>query len=293
MLGDAPALKTDGESTPAIDLVLTADDATNSIIAIGNPRRMDQLRAIIADLDVRQPQVQLEILLVSLTQGDTLDLGVEIQGLIRSGSIQARLSSLFGLSSSGDDGRTVGDASGFTGLVLSPGEFSVVLRALETINDGRSVSMPRLIVGNNKSATLDSVVQEPFLSTNASDTVATTSFGGTQDAGTTVTVTPQIAQADHLVLEYSVSLSSFVGESSDPSIPPPRQQNSVQSVVTIPDGFTVAVGGIELMTEADAESRVPIVGSIRIIGEFAKIALEQPEPLLRVHPPDDPPRSRL
>lgn len=260
---DAPAPEQDR-------VALAVDDATNAIIAIGEPRMIAQLETIITKLDVRQSQVQLEVLLVSLTEGDTLDLGVEIEGLVRSGSIRARLSSLFGLSVSGDDGRTVGDASGFTGVVLDPGEFSVVVRALETLNDGRSLSMPRIVVSNNRSATLDSVVQEPFLSTNASDTVATTSFGGTQDAGTTVTLRPQIAEGDHLLLEYSVSLSSFVGESSDPGIPPPRQQNSVQSVVSIPDGFTIAVGGIELMTEADAESRVPIIGQIPLIGELAK-----------------------
>jgi general secretion pathway protein D len=114
------------------------------------------------------------------------------------------------------------------------------------------------------------VLQEPFLSTNASNTVATTSFGGTQDAGTTVTVTPQIAEGDHLVLEYSLSLSTFVGESSDPSLPPPRQQNNLQSVVTVPDGYTIVVGGLEVETTADAVSQVPLLGDLPLVGELFK-----------------------
>lgn len=145
-----------------------------------------------------------------------------------------------------------------------------MLRALQAINNGRTLSMPSVLVVNNQQATVDSVLQQPFTSTNASDTVATTSFGGTQDAGTQVTLTPQISTGDQIILDYSISLSAFVGESAGPGLPPPRQQNRLQSVVTIPDGFTIAIGGIELSTTADAESRVPLIGSLPLIGELAK-----------------------
>src|SRR5262245_40891716 len=104
--------------------------------------------------------------------------------------------------------------------------------------------MPKMPVNDNQQANLDTVAPQPFASTSASDTVATTSFGGFENAGTTISVKPQIAKGDHLILEYAVSLSAFVGESSDAGIPPPRQQNNLRSVVTLPDGYTVVVGGI-------------------------------------------------
>lgn len=152
-------------------------------------------------------------------------------------------------------------------MILDPGDFAVVVRALETLNKGRSLSMPRMLAGNNKPATINSVIQQPFVSTNASDTVATTSFGGTQDAGTTVTITPTIAAGDHVVLEYRISISAFVGESSSPGIPPPRQQNSLGGSVTIPDGHTIAIGGLRLATEAKARSQIPLLGDIPLLGE--------------------------
>jgi general secretion pathway protein D len=130
--------------------------------------------------------------------------------------------------------------------------------------------MPKLLVGNNQQATLDSVLQQPFASVNASNTVSTTSFGGTQDAGTTVTIKPQIAEGDHLVLDYSVSLSSFLGSASQPTLPPPRQQNRIRSVATIPDGHTVVVGGIELENDSKTTAQVPLLGQIPIIGEAFK-----------------------
>lgn len=169
-------------------LVLTADEMTSTIIAMGEPRLLAQVEQLIRQLDVRQPQVMVEILIVSLSESQTIDLGVELEKIEVSGDVRLTLSSLFGLSSVTNGLRSVGNAQGGSALVLSPGDFSVVVRALETINDGRSLNVPRVLVNNNQEATLNSVLQQPFVSINAFNTIATTSFGGTQDAGTVITV---------------------------------------------------------------------------------------------------------
>lgn len=271
------ARRTDLATPPAApggrELTLTADEGTNTIIAVGPSRQLDQIEQLLPTLDVRQPQVMVEVMLVSLTDARSRDLGLEFEKLDSVGDAQFRLSSLFGLSTSGTvDGqrvRQVGDAQGFTGIVLTPGEFSIVIRALENLSEGKALSMPKLLVNNNQQAAFTSVLQQPFTSTNASTTVATTSFGGTQDAGTTISVRPQIAAGDHLLLDYQIALSSFVGSGSA-GLPPPRQQNSVQSVADLPDGHTVVVGGLELNTESDSVGQIPLVGDIPLVGELFK-----------------------
>lgn len=65
----------------------------------------------------------------------------------------------------------------------------------------------------------------------------------------------QIAQGDHLVLTYSINLSSFVGTPAAAGLPPPKQQNSVDSVATIPDGYAVVVGGLSWRAKAPARAR--------------------------------------
>ncbi len=258
-------------SSSSAPVTLMADETTNTLIAVGAPRVLAQVESLLKALDIRHPQVQLELFMVSLSEGDTFDLGVELRKLEVSGQTLIGLGSLFGLSNLPIDAPAVRPVGrGFSGVILSPGDFSVVIRALETVNRGSSRSMPVVLVNNNQQATLDSVVQEPFSSTNASDTVATTSFGGTQDAGTQITVTPHIAAGDHLVLEYSVSLSAFVGDSSDPALPPPRQQTKLQSTVTIPDGHTIAIGGLEVVNEGESISQVPLLGGIPLLGEAFK-----------------------
>jgi type II secretory pathway component GspD/PulD (secretin) len=271
-LGGEPSLNR--QSGDDRDLRLTIDEGTNTLLAAGEPRLLDQIAELITQLDVRRPQVMIEVLLVSLTEGETLDLGVELQSLVSDSGTLVGLGSLFGLSDLElfDGTADVGALPrlGGTAVILNPGEFSAVVRALETVNAGRSLSMPKVLVNDNESASIDSIVQEPFTSTNASDTVATTSFGGFESAGTSVSVTPQIAEGDHLSLQYTITLSSFTGESSDASTPPPRQQNSINSVATIPDGHTIAVGGIEIRNQGEAESQVPLLGELPLVGELFK-----------------------
>jgi type II secretory pathway component GspD/PulD (secretin) len=259
-----------GPSRPPLSL--TADDSTNTLIAIGEPRMLTQLESLLSKLDVRQPQVMLEVTLVSLTDDDALTLGTELERLWKVGDTAVRLSSLFGLSTGPAPLRTVGDAAGFTGAVLNPGEYSVIVRALENVNHGRSLSNPKLLVSNNEKAVFSSTLQQPVQSlTRTGSNDSTFSYGGTENAGTTISVKPQIAQGDHLVLTYSIKLSSFVGTSSTAGLPPPKQENAVDSVATIPDGHTVVVGGLDLITDAKSQERIPWLGEIPGIGELFKL----------------------
>jgi len=249
-------------------LTLSADPSVNRILAVGERRLLDEVEALVRELDVHFPQVMIETLILSLSESQARDLGVELQKIGTAGDTGVQLASLFGLGSPNPAAGVIPPASGTggVGVVLDPGEFSAVVRALETLNHGRTLTVPKILVNNNEAANLASVLQTPYTSTNASDTVATTSFGGTLDAGTTINVQPQIADGDRLILDYQVSLSSFVGESVDPAVPPPRQENTLQSVVTIPDGHTVVVGGLEVETLSDGASQVPVLGSIPLVG---------------------------
>jgi len=269
--GPIPALyKPASLSTKGLgdEVILTADKATNRLIAMGNARVLEQLGTLIAELDVRHPQVLIEALVVILTDDQTRSLGIELQKMGVNGEVQWRLASLFGLGSPDPAGFTLPPpgGTGGSGIVLNPGDYSAAIRALETINQGRSLTIPKVLVNNNQKASLNSVLQTPYSSTNASTTVATTSFGGTFDAGTQITVTPQITEGDQLLLDYSISLSSFVGASTDPNLPPPRQENKLQSIVSVPDGYTVVVGGLELKSESNASTRVPWLGQIPLLG---------------------------
>ena len=50
------------------------------------------------------------------------------------------------------------------------------------------------------------------------------------------------------------------------TLSPPRQQNSLTSVATVPDGFAVVVGGLEVEQETESASKVPLLGDLPILG---------------------------
>jgi type II secretory pathway component GspD/PulD (secretin) len=267
---EGTAMQESSRSTAPTLLRLTADEATNTLIAIGEPRQLSQLETLLQMLDVRQPQVMLEAVLVSMTDTDALNLGIELEKLGNIGDAAYKIASLFGLSTSANGARSVADSTGFTGAVLNPGEFNVVVKALQAINKGRSLSNPKVLVTNNEQARFSSVLEQPFVRTDTTSNTATSSFGGSDSAGTTISVRPQIAQGDHLVLTYSINLSSFVGTPAAAGLPPPKQQNSVDSVATIPDGHVVVVGGLDLESESTSTSQIPLLGDVPLVGELFK-----------------------
>jgi general secretion pathway protein D len=252
-------------------LSLTVDEGMNAIIAVGEPRMLAQVEALLKTLDVRQPQVMIEAFLVSLTDGQSRSVSVQLQKFTSLGGNAVQLSSLFGASASGNPPDiSAPPGTAFTGAVLNPGDFNAVIRAIETVNEGKSTSVPRVLVSNNQDAVFRSVAQQPTSNTSTNTTSTTiTSFGGFQDAGTTITVRPQIAEGDQLVLTYNVELSSFTGQPAG-GLPSPRQENSVSSVSLIPDGHTVVVGGFELTTKSEDQTRVPILGEIPLLGDLFK-----------------------
>ncbi|MCC7407859.1 MAG: type II and III secretion system protein, partial [Phycisphaeraceae bacterium] len=101
-------------------------------------------------------------------------------------------------------------------------------------------------------------------SVNASNNVATTSFAGYATAGTTITLTPHISEGDHLQLAYAIELSAFSGDGGE-GIPPPRQTNAIESEVTVPDGHTIVVGGLNRKDFSETIQKFPLLGDIPLV----------------------------
>lgn len=248
------------------DANIVVNPGTNTIIISATDDRQNYYADIIKHLDRRRPQVMIEVTLVALSVADGQSVGVEISRFGDDDDDPRIISfSSFGLNdSSGGSGSTpalLNASLGFNGAIISGDIADVVIKALRT--DGRTevISAPKILVNDNASGTLTSVTDAPFASINASNTVSSTSFGGFESAGTTINVTPQISEGDHLKLTYSIELSTF-GEGGSETTPPPRQRQQISSEVTIPDGHTIIVGGLKRNDLTETVSRIPILGEI-------------------------------
>lgn len=273
-LSEVQAGGPDGATSPYVSMfsnvqgreaTVTADENLNSIIVVADPAVQRVYAALVEQLDRRRPQVMIEATIVTLDTSNGYTLGVEISGGDRTGDFQSFAFSAFGLSEISDDGGLdLIPGVGFNGAVLSADIADIVLQAIKS--DGRTsvVSAPKILVNDNATGTISSVAEAPVSSINQGQNSDTVTFSGFVEAGTTISVTPQIAEGQHLRLEFEVSLESFSGEGTS-TLPPPRSSNTISSEVTIPDGATIVVGGINRKDLSESVSRIPVLGELPLL----------------------------
>jgi type II secretory pathway component GspD/PulD (secretin) len=84
------------------------------------------------------------------------------------------------------------------------------------------------------------------------------------DAGVTLNITPHISEGDLLRLEIVMSRSDFLP--SDPELPPDTTSSDIDTVVTVPDGSTIILGGLLKLNQVKGGSKIPILGDIPLVG---------------------------
>jgi general secretion pathway protein D len=244
--------------------IIAADENTNSIIIIGSEGQQQMYEQIIKKLDQRRPQVMIETTVVSLDTSDGFTLGVDVATGHDAGKVISFGS--FGVSKVDPTKGTLTpqDATGGTLALLSPEVASVVIHALSSSSHSRLVSMPRVLVNDNSTGKLASVQDEPFQRTVITNDSTIVGEGNNAEAGTTINVTPHISSGDYLQLEYDVELSSFNGQAAT-NLPPPSLKNTVSSKVTIPDGDTIVVGGLNQSNDTETVSAIPFLGQVPVL----------------------------
>lgn len=251
-----------------------ADVATNTIIVVAPPGLQPIYENLIKRLDSRRPQVRIEATIVAMDTTDDFSLGVEFSRSTSADNGTLLNFSQFGLSTVD---QTTGALTpkaglGFNGALLSADVAEIVIQALQRDVRSRVLTRPSVLVNDNAEGVLESVDTEPYESVNANAQVATTTYAGDLEAGTSIKVKPSISDGDFLKLDYSIKISSFVGDrtttSSGGTLPPARSENAVTSSVTIPDGHTIVVGGLTREIDSETIRRVPLLGQIPIV-EYA------------------------
>jgi len=252
---------------------VSADVATNSLIVYAPANVQPLYEKLIRSLDQRRPQVLIEAEIIAIDTSNNFSLGVEVSVGDRQGSKKLFKFTSFGLSEVDPETGmlTINPSLGFNGVLVDPEVADVIVQALSQHSRGRVLSSPKILVNDNQTGVLESVASVPFQSTAVNNQVTEISVGGNQQAGTVIEVTPHINEDDHLQLEFDVEFSTFVGSSISQDLPPPRQIDRVGSVVTIPDGKTVVVGGLKRTSEGDTFSGIPWAEKIPILRELTSL----------------------
>jgi len=252
------------EFVPQIEARVSLSKSTSSIVVQATAKQHRELEKLIKELDTRRRQVLIEAMIVEVTNTDNLSLGVELSHA----SIDALAFSAFGLSTNVDPVSGTRDiivSPGATAAVLRPDKIQAIIQTLKQDGNAKITSAPRILVNDNAVGFTNSIAEEPTTQTNLGETTTTTSFAGFVEAGTQFAITPHISENDYLRVEYEITLNSFGTKPTDPSIPPPRNTSSIHSEATVPNGFTIVVGGLQTTEESENVDKVPLLGDIPIL----------------------------
>lgn len=274
------------------DFDVQADEATNALIITAPPAVMRSMLNVIRKLDIRRTQVLIEAIIADINTGKGAELGVQWQATdVTSASDKGVIGgSNFG---NGDaspgisvlsanpiaaatslSGLNVGYMRGTTNIlgteVLNLG---VLASALASDTDNNILSTPSVVTLDNEEAEIVVGETVPFATgsyTSASgsstpDTPFTTYTR--EDVGLKLKVTPQINEGDTIRLDIMHEVSSVKSSTTAVNIGlQTTDTRTIKTSVMVDDGKILVLGGLISDEVGESEQRVPILGSIPLLG---------------------------
>lgn len=164
------------------------------------------------------------------------------------------------------------------GFIFKNKNTDVAVQALQEQGQVEIISKPRIRTLNNQTALIKVGTDRPFFrktTTYFPGTTSTTSTAIEQDEVTTITVgtilaiTPQISTNSEVTMDISPVLTSLAGvEESGTAKAPILNIKQASSIVRVPQGNTVVLGGLIENISSKTQRKVPLVGDIPLLGKI-------------------------
>ncbi|PPE60577.1 type II secretion system protein GspD [Pectobacterium brasiliense] len=285
LTGVGDSIQTDQQNAlPALrkDISIKAHEQTNSLIVNAAPDIMRDLEQVIAQLDIRRPQVLVEAIIAEVQDADGMNLGVQWAnknagvtqftntGLpittMMAGADQFRRDGTLGTAATTALGGFNGIAAGFY-----QGNWSMLLTALSKNSKNDILATPSIVTLDNMEATFNVGQEVPVLAgsqTTSGDNVFQTVERKT--VGIKLKVKPQINEGDSVLLEIEQEVSSVAdaASSSSTDLGATFNTRTVNNAVLVSSGETVVVGGLLDKSTNESASKVPLLGDIPVLGHL-------------------------
>ncbi|HEY7638939.1 MAG TPA: type II secretion system secretin GspD [Steroidobacteraceae bacterium] len=271
-----------------------ADKQTNALVITAPPKIMRSIMQVVDKLDIRRLQVLVEAILVDISEQKTAELGVnwavgntDSDSTVPIGTFNQSVggSSIGSLAAAIAGGTDNIDPTALpTGLTLGAGRFlnsgtnfALLLRALRGDSSTNILQTPSIITLDNEEAEIKVAQEVPFLTGSFTNTGTNNAQGQVnpfqtiqrQEVGTILKITPQINEGDAVMLKIEQEDSS-IAQGSQGAVDLITNKRTVSTTVLVDDGGVVILGGLITDTAREGENRVPILGSIPLIGELFK-----------------------
>ena len=254
---------------------IVPDQATNALVIRTAPPNYSVLQSTIEELDVRPPQVLLEVLIAEVTLDKTNQYGVNWQVFTQRGIAG---DSTRGLSVGvGQPAFTDSVLAGLQGLGvrlirLASIDVRAIIRALASQTNVRVLSTPRILALNNEEARILVGSQVPFSkSTRTGLDVVVDRVVQFRNVGTQLTIIPTINKDGYVTFRLLQEVSALTQQTIQAALNAPViTVREAETSAIVKNGSTVVIGGLIGETEEVTETGVPVLKDVPILGYFFK-----------------------
>lgn len=172
-------------------------------------------------------------------------------------------------------------AEAFRFGLVNAGNFAVFLDALELQGQVRVLSSPRVATLHNVPAQIRVVEQVPVIEREIIDTdsASRTQFSVRfEDAGVTVSVTPQIGEDGVITAHIRPSIVEVSGYITTPDklvTEPILNTRSVTTILRVQDGQPIVLGGLRSERKTETLNKVPLLGDIPVVGNLFRTTTQE------------------
>ena len=265
------------------NIQVVADKDNNTILIVATPAEYSVIEAALRKLDIPQRQVVIDVTIAEVVLTDELDFGVE--WLFKGGAPSGRGAG--GLltrtppfnpgapQASGTTNTGLQILNGFTYLIQNsnfPFGIQAALHLLDSYGNTKVISNPHLSALDNQKATIKVGNRIPICQQNyvGAGTVGTTTnvVSTTSqyiDTGVLLQVTPHINAGGLVTLEVDAEVST-PGATTQICEAPPINTRSVQTLLAVPTGQTMVMGGLILEDHSNSSKGLPLIARIPVLG---------------------------
>jgi type IV pilus assembly protein PilQ len=273
---------------------VTVDDRTNSIIAYQTQERLDELRRIVAQLDIPVRQVMIEARIVEAGVNYDKQLGVRWGGAVGNGKWtgygkngatgikekeaeagmppyncgpyegQCTLPVVNNTPIPFVDLGVANSTSGLgIGFVTNNAILDLQLSAMEKTGNGEIISQPKVVTSDKETAKILKGTEVPYQESSSSG-ATTVSF---KEAALSLEVTPQITPDNRIIMEVKVNKDAPDFSKSVAGVPP-IDKNEVNAKILVNDGETIVIGGVFSNKQNKSVEKVPFLGDVPYVGRL-------------------------
>ena len=277
---------------------ILADKRTNTLLLMGTKGDIATLQDIVKKVDIMLAQVLIEAVILEVNLNNTTAYGVNwlqksmtaysqtAAGQNGGVSLREPVASWGGAFGQNDFAAAAGDtiSRAYTGALglkyfftFADLNMDMVLSMVASSGEGRVLATPVILTTDNTEASIISGQSIPIRTGDTSEGGTVRSDYEFKDVGIELKVTPRINPSRYVTLEI-VQTANTLGEPVD--VGNDEQMTSInkremQAMISVPSRSTIVLGGLVQTDYQGLNSRVPILGSIPLLGALFRSESKQ------------------